>query len=79
MITLFLATGAVGITFKVKNARSHVRISQLILISGCTTAQMNGTDAMGVGSCNLSQVSSRTARQGKDKLQRQPDVAFGRQ
>ena len=36
---------------------------------------MNGTDAKGIGSCNLSQVSSWTSRQDKDKLQRQPDVA----
>ena len=36
---------------------------------------MNGTDAKGIGSCNLSQVASWTSRQDKDKLQRQPDVA----
>ena len=62
-------------TFKVNNVRFHVRISQPILISGCIIAPMNGTDAKGIGSCNLSQVASWTSRQDKDKLQRQPDVA----
>ena len=65
----------IGITLKVNNARFHVHISQLILISGCITAPMNGTDANGIGSCNFCQMPSWTSRQGKDKLQRQPDVA----
>ena len=48
---------------EIKNAHSHVRILRPILISGCPTVQMNGTDAQRIGFCNFSHMLLWTGRQ----------------